>query len=93
MSAPGVCGHGQGYVQVQVKPESFRDVIGYLNPEPSEEITFVWDTIRPWVVSFTTNRTIQVYLDKPLLASTEFRVVFDEVSGPAEPPVPVLRRS
>jgi hypothetical protein len=70
---------GQGLVQVEVKAHSFTDLIGLDNPEPSQLITFHYDSIRPLVLGFGVNRTITPYLDKFQLAETEFWVQFDEV--------------
>ncbi len=80
-------------MQVEVKANSFTDMIGLDNPEPSQLISFHYDSIRPVVLGFGVNRTITPYLDKFQLAETEFWVTFDEVSwwtlesgGSASPP-------
>ena len=62
-----------------MKAHSFTDLIGLDNPDPSQLITFHYDSIRPLVLGFGVNRTITPYLDKFQLAETEFWVQFDEV--------------
>ncbi len=69
----------QGIVQVQVDANSFSDALGNFNPEPSEVVTFIYDSIRPVVLHFGVNRTLTPYLDKIQLQETRFTVIFDEV--------------
>jgi hypothetical protein len=70
----------QGIVTVQVLANSFTDLSDLYNPDPSEQFTFIYDSILPVVTSFTVNRTITPYLDKPQLQATLFTVSFGEVS-------------
>lgn len=69
----------QGAFSVGILANSFTDLNGYSNPDPSETVWFLFDDIPPVVVSIIPSIPITPYVNMVTLNKTIFTITFGEV--------------